>query len=258
MKNAVHAEWTKLRTVSGTWWLLLGVLMLTVGLGAAASAAVSCTEAGCHQDPVKISLTGTTLGQAIVAMLAVSVIGGEYATGMIRTTLTAVPQRWTALAAKAVTLLSVVLTAAVPGVLASVLIGRVLLPGSGFTTAHGFSAVSLTNGPTLRATVGSVFYLVLIAMLALGVATLVREPAVAIGVVLSLLYLFPILTQVVSDPNWQRHLQQISPMNAGMAIQNTTDLHGRPIGPWPGLGVLAIWAAVALAAGGVALKTRDA
>jgi ABC-2 type transport system permease protein len=258
MNEAIHAEWTKLRTVAGTWWLLFAVIVLTTGLGAAAAAAVTCSYAGCQQDPVKISLTGTTLGQAIIAILAVSVIGGEYATGMIRTTLVAVPRRSTALAAKAVTLAAVVLAASLPSVLGSVLLGRLLLPGSGFTAAHGFSALSLTDPSTLRAAVGSVLYLALIALLALGIATVVRDPAVATGVVLGLLYLSPVLVHLVSDPHWQRHLQQISPMNAGLAIQNTTNLRGLPISPWSGLGVLAAWAALALAAGGLALRVRDA
>jgi ABC-2 type transport system permease protein len=258
MKEAIHAEWTKLRTVSGTWWLLLAAFVLTLGLSAASAAAVSCSYAGCHQDPVKISLTGTTLGQAIVAILAVSVIGGEYATGMIRTTLVAVPRRSIALAAKAVTLAAVVVAAALPAVLGSVLLGRLLLPGSGFTAAHGFSALSLTDASTLRAAAGSVLYLALIALFSLGVATLVRDPAVATGVVLALLYLSPVLVHLVANPHWQRHLEQLSPMNAGLAIQNTTDLRGLPISPWSGLGVLAAWAVFALAAAGLALRVRDA
>jgi ABC-2 type transport system permease protein len=258
MKEAMHAEWTKLRTVAGTWWLLVATIALTVGLSATAAAAVSCSYAGCGQDPVKISLTGTTLGQAIIAVLAVSVIGGEYATGMIRTTLVAVPRRSIALAAKAVTLAAVVLAAALPSVLGSVLLGRLLLPGSGFTASNGFSAVSLADASTLRAAAGSVLYLALIALFSLGIATVVRDPAVATGAVLALLYLSPILVHLVSNPHWQRHLQQISPMNAGLAIQNTTNLRGLPISPWSGLGVLAAWTAVALAAGGLALRLRDA
>jgi ABC-2 type transport system permease protein len=73
-----------------------------------------------------------------------------------------------------------------------------------------------------------------------------------------LFYLFPILADVVSDPHWQRHLNQIAPTSAGLAIQNTIALHGRPISPWAGLGVLAAWAAGALLAGGLLLRFRDA
>jgi ABC-2 type transport system permease protein len=103
-----------------------------------------------------------------------------------------------------------------------------------------------------------VLYLALIGLLSLGVATAVREAAVAIGIVLGLLYLFPILGQVVGSPDWHRHLDQIAPMTAGLAIQASTGLRGLPIGPWAGLGVLAAWAAAALLAGGLMLRLRDA
>ena len=62
MGRALHAEWTKLRTVAGTSWLLLAVVALTAALGAAAAAAVACPSAGCGQDPVKVSLTGIEHG----------------------------------------------------------------------------------------------------------------------------------------------------------------------------------------------------
>ena len=109
-----------------------------------------------------------------------------------------------------------------------------------------------------RAAGGSVLYLVLISLLSLGVATAIRDSATAIGVVLGLLYLFPLLAQVVTDPVWHRHLEQIGPMTAGLAIQATTDLHSLPISPWAGLGVLALWAGAALATGGILLRLRDA
>jgi ABC-2 type transport system permease protein len=47
-------------------------------------------------------------------------------------------------------------------------------------------------------------------------------------------------------------------MSAGLAIQATTNLHGLPIRPWAGLGVLSAWAAAALLAGGLLLRLRDA
>ena len=258
MREALHAEWTKLHTVAGTGWLVLNTVVLTVALGSAVAATVRCPTGGCDQDPVRLSLTGIHLGQAVVAILAVLVIGGEYSTGMIGTTLVAVPRRATVLAAKAVVLVSVVVGAGTVAVLGSVLAGRLLLPGNGFVPANGQVVVSRADGPTLRAAVGSVLYLALVALLSLGVATAVREPAIAIGVVLGLLYLFPIVTQVVSDPDWERRLQRLAPMTAGLAVQATTDLGGLPIGPWKGLGVLALWAASALLVGGLVLHRRDA
>jgi ABC-2 type transport system permease protein len=86
----------------------------------------------------------------------------------------------------------------------------------------------------------------------------VRDSAVAIGLVLALLYLFPIVANVVGDESWHRHLEQIGPMTAGLAIQAITGLRSLPISPWAGLGVLAAWSAGALVAGGLLLRLRDA
>ena len=110
----------------------------------------------------------------------------------------------------------------------------------------------------IRAAAGSVLYLALIALLSLGVGTAVRESAVAIGIVLGLLYVFPIFAALVTAPHLHRLLQQIAPMTAGLAIQDTINPHHLPIGPWAGLGVLAAWATVSLLAGGLLLKLRDA
>jgi ABC-2 type transport system permease protein len=258
MIGALHAEWTKVRTIAGPALLLLAAASLTAGLSWLAVAATTCPTQGCTVDATKLSLTGVQLGQAVIAVLAVLTVGTEYSTGMIRTTLTAMPHRILVLAAKATVLTAGVLVAGVAGVLGSVLAGRLVLPGQGFTAAHGYSLLSLTDGSTLRAAAGSVLYLALIALLSLGIATLVRDSAAAIGVVLGLLYLFPILLGVVTDTSWHRHLQQIAPSLAGLAIQNTIGLHDLPIGPWAGLGVLAAWATGALLAGGGLLMLRDA
>jgi len=259
MRDALHVEWTKLRTVTGPAWLLTATVVLTVAVSAAATAAVKCPSGtACPVDTTKLSLTGVQIGQAVVAILAVLAVSGEYSSGMMRTTLTAMPCRTTVLAAKAAIVTGLVLAAGTAGVLGSVLAGRLILPGHGFTAARGFPLLSLGDGPTLRAAAGSVLYLALIALLSLGAATAVRDSAVAIGVVLGLLYLFPIIAQVVTSPDWHRHVEQAGPMTAGLAIQTTTGLRSLPIQPWAGLGVLAAWAAAALIAGGLVLRLRDA
>jgi ABC-2 type transport system permease protein len=129
--------------------LALAAVVLTVGLSAVTAAAVTY-DAGTNQDPAKISLTGIELGQAVVAILAVVAISGEYSTGMIRATLTAMPRRIAVLAGKAAVLAGVVLAAGTVAVLGSVLAGRLLLPGNGFTAAHGYPPLSLGDGPSFR------------------------------------------------------------------------------------------------------------
>ncbi len=146
--------------------------------------------------------------------------------------------------------IGVVAAAATVAVVGSLLAGRLILPGDGFT--------ALVDGPTLRAVVGSILYLTLIALLSLGIAAIVRDSATSIGAILGLLYLLPILSQVIGDPHWQRLLEQIGPMSAGLAIQATTNLHNLPLRPWAGLGVTAGWAAAALVTEGLMLRIRDA
>jgi ABC-2 type transport system permease protein len=258
MKLALHAEWTKLRTAGGTFWFLLATVVLTVGLSAAAAAGVSCSSSACDQDAVKTSLTGVYLGQLVIAILAVTAVGSEYGSGMIRTTFAAMPRRSLVLAAKSLLVCCGTLVAGLVGVLGSVAAGRFILPGKGFTAAHGYSPLSLFDGATLRAAGGTVLYLALIGLLAVGVAAITRDSAAAIGLVFALLFLFPIVAAGVGDGHLQRHLEQISPMNAGLAIQATTSLHSLVISPWAGLGVLALWSFGALLLGGLTLQVRDA
>ena len=258
MTDVVHAEWTKLRTLPGTGWLLLAAAALTAAVGAIAANAVSCPAGICQIDPAKVSLTGVDLGQAIVAIVAVSVVSGEYSTGMIRLTLAATPRRWRVLAAKGAVVGAATLATGAVAVLASVLAGGLLLDRHGLTPVHGYEALSLGNGTVLRAAAGSVLYLGLIALLSLGVAAAVRDSAVAIGAVLALLFLFPILSSVITSPGLHRHLEQLSPMTAGQYIQATTNLRSLPLTPWQGLGVLAAWTAGAMLAGALLLRFRDA
>ncbi len=250
----LHSEWTKQRTVAGPSLLLAVAVVGTVALGAAASAAVSCPGAACSVDPAKTSLTGVLLGQTVIALLAVLTIGAEYSTGMIGSTLIATPRRWVVLVAKAVTLTGPVLAAGCLAVLGSVALGRLLQPDRGADSP----TLTLGNPVVLRAAAGSVLYLALIALFSLGIATIVRSSAAAIGVVLGLLFVFPIMAAVITDPDWQRHLKQIAPSIAGLAIQATTNLDDLPISPWAGLGVLGLWAAGALVVGALVLQFRDA
>jgi len=249
----LHAEWTKLRTLPSTGRLLLALVAVTVAVSVAAATVVSCASAGCGYDPAKISLFGIQAGQAVVAVLAVGAISGEFGTGLIRTTLAAMPNRIAVLAAKAVLLTGLTLAGGGLAVLGSALAGRRILLGNGFPPA-----LLSFDGPMVRAAFGSVLYLALVALLSLGIATAVRDSAAAIGVVLGLLYLFPAVILMIPDPDLATLLWQISPTTAGLTIQATTQLSGLPLSPWAGLGVLAAWAGAALVTGGLLLRARDA
>lgn len=250
--NALRSEWTKLRTSPGTGWLLLAVVVTTVGVSACAAAVTTCPARGCTLDPARVALTGVALGQAVVAVLGVLVVGNEYAAGTMRLTLVAVPRRVRVLVAKAVVVAATSGAVAVPSTLLSLCAGRALLAGS------GLPPLDLGTGPAMRAAAGSALYLTLVALLSLGAATVVRNPAAAIGAVLAVLYVLPIVTRAVGDQGWRRHLEQAAPMTAGFAVQATRGLDQLPIGPWKGLGVVALWAVAALLAAAVLLGRRDA
>jgi ABC-2 type transport system permease protein len=251
----VKAEWVKTLTDPGTAWLLAAMVTLSMTVSAVSLAASRCPAAGCGQDPARISLTGAYLGQAVAALVGVLAIGGEYGTGMIRLTLAAMPRRGRLLAAKTIAAAGPVLVSSVLAVGASMLAGRLVLPGRGFTPAAGFD---LATAAMWRASLCAVLDLTLIALLGLGVATVVRDSAAAIGVVLGILYLFPLAAGLVGDPAVQRRLEQAGPLSASMDSIATTGLRGLPLTPWQGLGVVAAWAAAALIAGVVVLRARDA
>jgi ABC-2 type transport system permease protein len=254
--QALHAEWTKFRTVAGPAWLLAGVVTLTVAVGVAAASAAHCRSATCGIDPATLSFAGIYPGQAVVAVAGVLAIGNEYSTAMIKLSLTAMPRRLTWLIAKATVLTAPVLAASALAVAGAALAGRLILPGHGFTPAHGYP--SLTSATDFRAAAGAVLYLTLITLLSLGLAAAVRDSAAAIGLVLGVLYLFPIAAAVISNPPLARHLDQIGPLPAGQDALATTGLNSLPLTPWQGLGVVALWTAGALLLGALVLKSRDA
>jgi ABC-2 type transport system permease protein len=252
----IRAEWTKLRTVPSTAWLLLGTVAATVAASAIFADSVNTSgclsPAECPADTTELSLGGILFGQAVVAVLGLLAVTNEYGTRMICTTLLANPRRVTVLLAKAGVVTAAVLAAGALGVAGSLLAGRVILAGSGYPLP------SLADGPTLRAAAGSVLYLGLIALLSLGIGTIIRDTAGAVTAVLVLLYLAPFALALVSDPQWRERLQRFGPTTAGQAIQATTDLDQLAIAPWAGLGVLAGYAGVALLVGAVLFTVRDA
>lgn len=258
--DATRAEWVKQRTLPGAIWLWVAAAVTTIAVSATVVSATHASAAGdpggAGPDPAKLTLTGVMLGQAVIVALAVLSVGDEYGTGMIRVSVAAIPRRGNLLAAKAAVGAGLTTLAGVVAIGGCLLAGRLLLPGAGIGPAHGYRLVNLGDEPTLRAAVGSVVYLVLVGLLALGVTTAIRDSAVSMGVVLGLLYLPLLLIQAVGDP-MRRHLAQIAPMTAGLAVQATTNPHQQALNPWAGIGVIAAWALGALLLGGLALRFRD-
>jgi ABC-2 type transport system permease protein len=252
VSRVLHAEWTKLRTEPAARWLLPCVVVATVLGSLLAVAAASCEAGGCGVDPTALSLAGVHLGQVVVVLLAILAIGGEQSTGLLGTTFAAAPRRIAVLAAKAALIGGLTLSTGTVAVLGCLAVGRAILPG------NGIAAPSLADGATLRAAAGSVLYLALIGLLALGVSAAIRHTAASAAAVFALLYAVPLIAAVINDPELQRTLRRLAPMTAGLAVQATTDPSDLPLGPRAGLAVLAAWAAASLLLGALFLHHRDA
>ena len=256
----VRAEWTKLRSLPSTGWLMLLAVAGTVGLASAITGSLEFTHCSspCSVDPTKLSLAGIRLGQIGVVVLAVLTVTAEYSTRTIQPTLMATPRRIQVVLGK-VAVLSVL--GAVTGAFAvgaSLLAGRAILPGNGFTPANGFPPLSIADDLTRRAAVGTVLYIGLVALLGAGLGLLIRDTAGGLTAALALLYASPIVAMFISDPIWQRRIHRYSPMDAGLVIQSTRDLATEAIGPWAGLGVLAAYAGATVLLGLLVFRFRDA
>jgi ABC-2 type transport system permease protein len=260
VSRALAAEWTKLRTQPGSAWLVLAAVAGTVVAGAAWTSAADgagCPPPGCRLDLPRLALAGVWFGQVAVVVLAVQATAGEFDTRMVQATLVALPRRGRVLAAKAAVVGATALVAGSLAVAGSLLAARLLLAGDGGGWPAAAVELSPAGGPTLRAAAGTVLYLGLVALLALGAGTVVRDTAGALTAVLTLLYGFPVAAGLVADPAWRERLQQVGPMPAGLAVQATRDLDQLPIGPVAGLGVLAAWAGGAVLLGVALFGRRD-
>ncbi|MGC1215437.1 MAG: ABC transporter permease [Micromonospora sp.] len=259
--RTVRAEWTKLRTLPSTAWLLLLAVGATVALGFAVTGALDIDhcQAPCHEDLPKMSLIGVRLGQVAVAILAALTVTAEYGTGTIGPTLTATPGRMRVLASKLVVVTGLALAAGVAGVVGSLLAARAVLPNKGFTPVNGYPPLSVTDHLTLRAATGTVLYLGLVAVLSAGLGFVIRDTGGTVAAILALFYGSPVIALFVTDPRWQHRIQRFSPMDAGLAIQATRDVPATThIGPWSGLGLLSAYSAAAVIGGSILFRLRDA
>lgn len=251
----VRAEWTKLRSVRSTTWTLLATVGLAVGFGALIGASQMASWDDLDRveqlrfDATSFSLSGLFLAQLAVGVLGTVIVTSEYATGQIRATLGATPQRLTVLGAKATTFVGVVL---VTGLIASFSAFGV---GQAIFASKGLQA-SITDPGVLRAVSGGALYLTGIGLLGLGIGTILRRAAGAIASLVALLFILPIVTGFLPS-SFQDAVGKYLPAQAGMAIFNVVPAP-QTLSPWVGFGVLLAYGAVALAVGGLLLVRRDA
>jgi hypothetical protein len=249
--SVLKSEWIKLRSLRSTWFSLLAMVVVVIGLGTLFSAIrAHHMERGFIGNPIEISLRGVFLAQLAIAVLGVLVITGEYATGMIHASVEAVPRRVPVLIGKAAVFAVVAFVTSLVSTFVAFLLGQQAM-------AFTHQQASLSTPHAWRAIVGAAIYLTLIGLLAVGVGFVVRNTGGAIATVVGIVLVLPLLTEALPDP-YSYDIGKFLPLNAGSQIiaPNSGDPH--LFGPWAGLAVTAGWAAVALVAGAITLVRRDA
>ena len=258
--RVVASEWIKFRTVRSTAWTLPITAVLMIGLAALQAWATTTLPAE-EMGPVtaaSIVTGGWFLAQLAVCVLGILAITGEYGTGMIRSTLAAVPTRLPALWAKALVL------AVVVAVVSVVAIGLSWLAALPFMDELGVS-LDLSQSETQRIVLGTPLYLATIAVFAFAIGALVRHSAGALAIVLGLLLVIENVFMLVP----LRFFEVVSPFlpaTAGGRLlydQATLDLLDAgstavTFTPWQGYGVLVAWVVLLLGAAAVLLRRRDA
>jgi len=249
-------EWIRLRTLRSTWWSVAVVVVAMIGLAVWIQYYVPghwahmSASGRASFDPTENSFAGLALAELAVAVLGILAATGEYSSGMIRSTLAAVPRRGRVLAAKA----------AVTG-LATLVLGEVLsfaafLAGQAMLHSPAPHA-TLSQPGVLRAVLFGGLYLPLVALISLGIGTLVRRASAGISIMVGLIFVLPIVLlalPVAFTNSAARYLPVVIAENSLTAVK-TVPLS---LSPWAGLAMLVLYAAVALGAGGLLLARRDA
>ncbi|MFI5672317.1 ABC transporter permease [Streptomyces sp. NPDC051704] len=239
----LHSEWIKIRSLRGTFGALIAILVATAGIQALAAAAVGQAEAGSMgEDRLLGAFYGINFGQIAAFAFGASALSAEFHNGALRTTLTAVPNRTRFYLSKIALVGGLAfLVGQVTGVLTFVL-------GQAFMGGY---ALSPGDPGTLRAVFGSGVYLMLMALFAAGLTAVLRSAAVVLSVLIPFVVMVPFIVGQAAGG-----VAEFLPDQAGQLVMHL-ESSGR-LGPWSGLGVLALWAVAALAGGWLAVRRRDA
>jgi len=252
--RVILSEWTKFRSLRSTKITLLVSLVLTIGVGALVSAVTAA-----HWDrlslgdkasfnPVVTSLDGVLISQLAVGVLGVLLISGEYATGMIRASLTAVPKRLPVLWAKFAVFGGIVGTLSIVSTFVAFFLGQALLSGKHLQTTIG--------GPgALRMVFAAGIYLLLIGVIGMALGGLLRNTAAGISALVALFFVIPPILDLLPS-SWSNNIGPYLPSNAGEAFWGRPD--GAHLSPWAGFGVLCGWTAFAIVLAAVRLQRHDA
>jgi len=255
--RVVRSEWAKFWSLRSSWITLVLALVFVLAFGLIRDWRYTVVINGGHpHDPevlganaVGLSLFGLNFGQLAIGILGVLVTAGEYSTGMIRSTLAAVPRRLPVLWSKAVIFFVVALLTGLVGAFAAFGIGSGIVSGTAAARAWSDPGV-------LRAVFMAGPYLALIGVCGVALGALLRSVAGGIGVLVGVLLLVPGLMELLPT-SWQNDVSQYLPSHAGDSMYA---LHQDPhtLSAGAGFLVLAGWAVLALAGAAYRLVRSDA
>ena len=256
LRGLLTGEWIKLRSLRSTW-LTLGIALVVMVLlgwlftGTAESGGPGGDGGGPPElrtaGPIGLSLAGYRLAQLAIGVVGVLLVTGEYASGTIRTTFAAVPRRWPVLAGKAAVFASVVFLASAVTAVVAFLVGQ---------AASGDAGAALSDAGVPRVLLGTALYLTAIGLLGMALGWLVRSTAGAVSALFGLVFLLPILAQLLPS-SWGPDVVRWLPGEAGSQVLQLT-ASPEAFGPWAGFAVLCGYLALAFGAAGVLLRRRDA
>jgi ABC-2 type transport system permease protein len=259
--GALRSELTKIRSVRSIRWTLLAMIVLTVGLGAIATYGQTNAHRAAYFDPTAWSLGGVWLTMLLIGVVGTLVITSEYSTGMIRTSLTALPQRGLFVAAKAVVLAAVVFVVGLVASVAAFFVGQAIM------SSHHIST-TISHPGVVRAIIGGALYLTVGGLLAFGIGLVIRHTAAALATAVAVLFLLPIAGGLLPH-SLQDHVEKWLPTAAGAQIWTVNHAphvnSASPIGangpmfsPWSGFAVFCGYAAIVVAVGVILFRRRDA
>ncbi|MDY7529895.1 MULTISPECIES: ABC transporter permease subunit [unclassified Cryobacterium] len=254
----IRSEWIKLSTVRSTIWCFAVLLVVSMGLAAIMSLALDLTGTDITTVPgtdqarfvAQASTFGVFFGQLIVAVLGALAVTGEFTTGMIRSTLTAVPKRLPALWAKALVLFVATFVAGLVSNIAAYVVTASIVSGQGL---HA----SLFAPEVILPVLGGSLYLALVAVFALGIGTIVRSGAGSIAVALGVILLLPVVLQMI-PATWASDVLPYLISSAGISMFGLMQFAKVPLDWSVDLIIVLVWVVVSLGTAAVLLKRRDA
>lgn len=253
LRPAVRAELAKLTTVRSTYWTLLIAAASNIGFAILAATVIAPRLSARDRfggDHVRLALAGVHISQIAIGVLGALIITGEYSSGMIRTTLAAVPHRRTLLAAKALVFTGVALVVSTGSTVAAYLVFQAALPTGTLT------GTSWSDPGVARAVAGGGLYLTAFGLLGFGLGVILRSSAGAIATLLGLLFVPPLLLDLLPD-SWRNDVGPYIPMESGAQIYVAVKSEAVALAPWTGFAVFCSYAVAALLAGFLVINHRD-